>query len=177
MGISLIQTVDNSSDTSCLVADDSSRSSFFTLDPPVPSQCSNQTISWSSTVYKEPPSMRAFIPGGQAFDLPRPPINATRQSWEVDIQEGTQLLLLVQPADLDRNPSRVRDARTSPLITVTSKSSQGDACLDENSPSSTTTISSPTTTPRIPSTTTTSTMIVSTITTLITTVSGVTHPD
>ena len=41
-GASLIQTVGSSSDTSCLTADISSMSSFFTLNPAIPSQCSPQ---------------------------------------------------------------------------------------------------------------------------------------
>jgi hypothetical protein len=134
----LIQTVGDSSDTSCLTADASSTSSFFTLDPAVPPQCSSQTVSWNSTRYQEPPDIRGFIPGGQAFGLDRPTSNSTaQQSWAVHIQEGTQMVLLVQPSASNQIPSGESDPRTSPLITITGKSSQGDACLDANSPSST----------------------------------------
>jgi hypothetical protein len=137
-GISLIQTVGGSSDASCLTADVSSMSSFFTFNPAIPSQCSAQTVSWNSTRYRQPPDIRGFIPGGQAFTLDRPTSNSTTQKdWTVHIREGTQIVFLVQPAALNQSTSAGSDARTSPLITVLGKSGQGDACLDTNSPSST----------------------------------------
>jgi len=137
-GVSLIQTVGSSSDASCLTADVSSMSSFFTLNPAIPSQCSPQTVSWNSTRYREPPDIRGLIPGGQSFTLDRPTSNSTTQTaWDVHIREGTQLLFLVQPAASIQNTSGDGDARTGPLITVTGKSSLGDTCLDTNSPSST----------------------------------------
>jgi len=45
-GVPLNQTVGRSSDTSCRIADDSSMSSFFTLNPTIPSQFSLQTVTW-----------------------------------------------------------------------------------------------------------------------------------
>jgi hypothetical protein len=138
-GVSLIQTVGSSSDTSCLPATASPTSSFFTLDPAVPSQCSSQTVSWNSTRYQVPPNIRGFIPGGQAFGLDRPASNSTtQQGWDVNIREGTQMVILVQPVASNQNTSESIDARTSPLITVTGKSNQGDSCLGTTSPSSTT---------------------------------------
>ena len=163
--VSSIQTVGSSSDTSCLIAQDSPSGSSFTLDPPIPSQCSTQTISWNPTVYQNPPYIRVFIPGSRAFHPHLTPVNVTRQAWDVNIQEGTQIFLLVQSA---RTLARDRDARTSPLITVTGKSSQGDACLGENSLSSMVTAALTTTTSRIASTVTAST--------LITMIPGFTHP-
>ena len=137
-GVSLIQTVGSSSDTSCLTADASSMSSFFTLNPATPSQCSPQTVSWNSTRYREPPDIRGFIPGGQPFTLDRPTSNSTTQTvWDVHIREGTQIFFLVQPSVENQNTSGDGDARTSPLITVTGKSNQGDRCFNPNSPSST----------------------------------------
>ena len=134
----MIQTVGDSADASCLTADVSAMSSFFTFDPATPSQCSPQTVSWNSTRYREPPDIRGFIPGGQPFTLDRPASNSsTQQIWDVHIREGTQFIFLVQPAASNQNTTGNSDARTSPLITVTGKSSQGDACLDTGSPSST----------------------------------------
>ena len=164
--VSSIQTVGSSSDTSCLIAQDSPTSLSFTLDPPVPSQCSTQTISWNPTVYQEPPYIRVFIPGSRAFHPRLTPVNVTRQAWDVNVQEGTRMFLLVQSVG---SLTRDREARTSPLIRVTGKSSQCDACLDENSLSSMVTVSLTTTTSRIASTLTAST--------LITMVPGFTHPD
>ena len=137
-GVSLIQTVGDSSDANCLTVDDSSMSSFFTLNPPTPSQCAAQTVSWNSTRYRQPPDIRGFIPGGRSFTLDRPTSNNTTQrDWDVHIREGTQIVFLVLPVASNQNMSRNTDARTSPLITVTGKSSQDDACLGTNSPSST----------------------------------------
>ena len=137
-GVSSVQTVASSSDASCLSVNVSSTSSFFTLNPAIPSQCSSQTVSWNTTRYREPPSVRGFIPGGQAFGLDRPTSNSTtQQAWDVHVREGTQIVFLVQPAASNQNTSGESNARTSPLITVIGKSSTGDACLDANSPSST----------------------------------------
>lgn len=133
-GVSLIQTVDNSPNSSCLTTSASSTSSFFTLDPLMPAQCSPQVISWNPTRYLQPPSIRGFIPGGQAFDLQLP---SSGQTWGVSIQEGTQMVILVRPMGLDQTLSFDHNARTSPLITVTGNSSQGNPCLNESSPSST----------------------------------------
>ena len=129
-GVSLVQTVGRSSDSSCLTHDASSTTSFFTLDPAVPPQCSYQNISWNSTRYPESPDIRGFIPGGNTFRFNRSPTNNT--IWEVNIQEGTQMVLLAQPAALINNTSEDRNARTSPLITVTH--SQDSACLHVASP-------------------------------------------
>ena len=137
-GVSLLQTVGASSDAGCLAAGVSSMSSFFSLNPPIPSQCSTQTVTWNSTRYRQPPDIRGFIPGGRAFTLDRPTSNSTtQQDWDVHIREGTQIVFLVQPAASNQNMTGNSDARTSPLITVTGKSSQGDTCLGTNSPSST----------------------------------------
>ena len=145
-GISLIKTVGNSSDASCLTENALSTSSFFTLDPTIPFQCSPQTISWDSTRYQEPPTIRVLIPGGQYVGLDSSSLRTTAQlSWDVYIREGTQFVLLVEPA-LNQNISRVNNTRTSPLITVTGKSSEGDTCLNANSPSSTLILSSATAT-------------------------------
>ena len=153
-GVSLIQTVGDSSDASCLTADVSAMSSFFTLNSATPSQCSPQTVSWNSTRYREPPDIRGFIPGGQPFTLDRPASNSTtQQDWDVHIREGTQFVLLVQPAASNQNASGNNDARTSPLITVTGKSSQGDACLDAGSPSSTVELPMITSIPTVPGST------------------------
>ena len=95
-GVSLIQTVGSPSDASCLIADVSSMSTFFTLNPTnptIPSQFSLQTVSF----YTIP-----FIPGGQPFTLDRPTSNSTTQTvWDVHIREGTQKKFLVQPAASD----------------------------------------------------------------------------
>jgi len=173
--VSLIQTVGNSSDTSCLPADESSTSSCFRLDSAVPSQCSNQTVSWDSTLYKEPPYVRALIPGGQAFDPRLTPISATVRAWDINIREGTQMLLFVQQAFLNQRGS---GSRTSPLITVTGKSSQGDACLDGNSPSSTVTVAPTTAADTINIAASTITIAASTITITapVTTVPQATNP-
>jgi len=134
-GVSLIQTVGDSSDASCLPTDLSPMSSFFTFNPPVLSQCFSETVSWNSTRYPEPPDIRGFIPGGRAFGLDRPTSNSsTQQGWDVNIRDGTQVVFLALPVASDQNTS---NARTSPLITITGKSSQGDACLNADSPSST----------------------------------------
>ena len=137
-GVSLLQTVGASSDTSCLPAGVSSMNSFFSLNPPIPSQCATQTVAWNSTRYRQPPDIRGFIPGGQSFTLDRPTSNSTtKQDWDVHLREGTQMIVLVQPAASSQNLTGNSDARTSPLITVTGQSSRGDACLGTNSPSST----------------------------------------
>ena len=133
----MIQTVVDSPDATCLFPEPSSSTQFITLNPAIPSQCSVQDISWNSTISPEPPGIRGYIPGGQAFTLETPTSkNATQQSWVTMIREGTQVVLLVGIS------------RTSPLITVTGKSSQGDACLNANSPSSTVPLD-PTMTPSI----------------------------
>ena len=137
-GVSLLQTVGASSDASCLPTGVSSMSSFFSLNPSIPSQCATQTVAWNSTRYRQPPDIRGFIPGGQSFTLDRPTSNSTtQQDWDVHLREGTQIVFLVQPAASNQNTTGNSDARTSPLTTVTGKGSRGDACLDTNSPSST----------------------------------------
>jgi hypothetical protein len=137
-GVSLVQTVGSSSDEKCLPAGASSTSSFFTLNPTMPPQCSSQTISWNSTRYYEPPDLRGFVPGGWAFGINRPTSNSTTQlTWDVQIQEGTRMVLLVQPAASNQTSLGGSDARTSPLITITGKGSQGDMCLVASPPSST----------------------------------------
>jgi len=135
--VSLIQTVGTSSDASCLTPNDSvsSMSSFFTLDPAIPSQCSSQIVSWNSTRFRESPDIRGFILGGQAFGFNRSISDCTTcQVWDVHVREGTQVVLLVQA---NQNTSGNSNARTSSLVTVTGKSSQGDSCLGADSPRST----------------------------------------
>ena len=174
-GVSLIQTVGDSSDASCLTTEVSTTSSFFTPNPANPSQCSLQTLSWNSTRYREPPDIRGFIPGGQAFTLDRPSSNSTTQvPWEVHIREGTQFVFLAQPAASTQNFTGNSDARTSPLITVTGKSSQGDSCLNTGSPSSTTVLSMTGFTPTFPATSTPTAPAVSGVP--IPTVPGTTDP-
>ena len=133
----MIQTVVDSPDATCLFSEPSSSTQFITLNPAIPSQCSVQDISWNSTISPEPPGIRGYIPGGQAFALETPTSkSATQQSWVAMIREGTQVVLLVGIS------------RTSPLLTITGKSSQGDACVDATSPSSTVPLD-PTMTPSI----------------------------
>ena len=136
-GVSLVQTVGHSSDSSCLTNDVSSTSSFFTLDPAVPPQCSFQKISWNHTRYPEPPDIRGFIPGGNTFRF-----NRSNTTWEVIFQEGTQMVLLAQPAALINDTSEDSNARTSRLITVTN--SKDNACLHADSPRSTVSVALPT---------------------------------
>ena len=139
----MIQTVGDLSNASCLTTNTPSTSSFFALNPAVPSQCSPQIILWNSTRYQEPPDIRGFIPGGQAFTLDPISSNTTQQSWVVNIRAETQTVLLVQPADPNPNTTWIRDGRMSSLLTVTGESGEGDGCLN-NTPSSTVTLVSPT---------------------------------
>ena len=123
----MIQTVGGSSDSSCLIPDVSSTGSFFTFDPPVPLQCTHQMVAWNTTRYNEPPEIRAFIPGGEGWSLRRETsISATGHSWEVNIRDGTQFVLLIQPIDLSQRDGK---SRTSPLMTVTGKSNDIQDCL------------------------------------------------
>ena len=132
--VSFIQTVGGSSDASCLTSEVSPMSSFFTLSPLKPSQCSDQVISWNSTRYQEPPVILGFVLGGPAITLVRPSTNsATYAQWEVNIREGTPFLYLVQPPISSEDSTGNNDARTSPLITVTGKGSRGDSCLNTRS--------------------------------------------
>ena len=117
----MIQTVGDSPDSSCLSTTALLPDSFFKLEPPVPSQCSGQTISWNPDFYLQPPEIQAFIPGGQAFRLLRPAA-ATDITWTVDLREGTQVVLVFWPFEAEAVYSI-----TSPLITVTG--AQSDLCL------------------------------------------------
>ena len=140
----------DSPDSSCVSTKAPSLNSSFTLDPPVPSQCSGQTVSWNSSLYPQPPDIRAFIPGGNAFHFTPPASrSATQLAWRVNIREGTQMVLLVQPASLTADTNAI----TSPLISVTS--SQDDTCLKLGSPSSTVKFTSPTAAPGVTNTPTT----------------------
>ena len=133
--VSLLQTVGSSSDASCLIAD-SSMSSCFTLNPTIPSQFSLQTVSWEFYT----------IPGTTRFPriyplaslllsiVQRRTVRHKRSG--TCIFEKAHIFFLVQPAAEDQNTLGDGDTRTSPLITVTGKSSQGDTCLDTDSPSS-----------------------------------------
>ena len=114
--VSSIQTVGDSSNSSCLSTDPEPMSSFFSLNPPVPSTCSAQIVRWNETKYQEPPEIRAFIPGGQAFKLNRPTTNTPAfTTWTVDMRAGSQVVLFVQPFI----GGTIADSRTSPLITIT----------------------------------------------------------
>jgi len=136
------------------------------MSPAAPSQCSNQTVSWNVTLYQEPPEIRVFIPGDNVLDLDRPTSNnSTQQSWGMRMTEGTQVVLLVQPVASSRGDDL---SRTSPLITVTSKSDQGDTCLPTNEQNSM--VTSTSTTPS--STTIESTAATSTLPPPITTLSA-----
>ena len=126
----MIQTVGESPDATCLFSEPGSapwsNTQFITLNPAIPSQCSVQDISWNSTISSQPPNIRGYIPGGQAFALETSASKSVvQQGWVAMIREGTQVVLLVGLG------------RTSPLLTVTGKSSQGDSCLNANSPSAT----------------------------------------
>lgn len=144
----------DSPDSSCISTKAALPDSFFKLDPPVPSQCSGQTVSWNPAFYPQPPDIQGFIPGGSAFRFPRPSsANATDLGWTVNLREGTQMVLLVRPASLSAD----NNAITSPLISVTG--SQGAGCL-AGSPSSTVKFTSSTAAPRVadpPTTTSTAT--------------------
>lgn len=146
----MIQIVGESSDTTCLFSTPLSApwssNLFITLNPAIPSQCSVQDISWNSTIFPQPPDIRGYIPGGQAFALETSTSESVvQQGWVAMLREGTQVVLLVGIE------------KTSPLLTITGKSSQGDSCLNANSPSSTIPLDptmTPTMTPSItPSTT------------------------
>ena len=144
--VSLIQTVGDSSDSSCVSTDSASMSSFFSLNPPVPSACSTQTVSWNAARYQVPPNIRVFIPGGQAFNVDRPTSNArTFTTWIVSIRERTQAVLLAQPFNVTQADI---DSRTSPLLTITPGSDgHGEDCLSSREFRSTVTLSSTTATP------------------------------
>ena len=131
--VSVVQTVGDSPDSNCLSTEAPSLHSFFTLDPPVPSQCSSQTVSWDSSLYPQPPEIRAFIPGGDAiyFDPPASK-GATQLAWRVNVREGAQMVLLIRPIALGQWEG---NSRTSPLMVVTGKSNDVPDCLvisDEN---------------------------------------------
>ena len=144
--VSSIQTVADSSNSSCLSTDPEVMSSFFALDPPIPSQCSNQTASWNTTRYQEPPRIRAFIPGGQTVELDHLTTNATTsESWVVNIREGTQVVLFVEQFNQAQEDF---SSRLSPLLTVAANSnSHSDSCLSIIEFRSTVTLSSTTPTP------------------------------
>ena len=111
--VSPIQTVGNSSDSSCVSTDPSPMNSFFTLDPPVPSTCSIQSVTWNETRYQEPPNIQVLIPGGPALQLDRPTTNTPAfTTWRVLISDGLQAFVFVESAT-------GADSRTSPLFTVT----------------------------------------------------------
>jgi len=100
------------------------------------------------------PILEGLSPVASLFTLDRPTSNSTTQTvWDVHIREGTQILFLVQPAAEDQNTLGGGNARTSALITVTGKSSQGYTCLDTNSPSSTVVPAVTTSIPTFPGTT------------------------
>ena len=119
--VSSIQTVDDSSDSSCVSTNPSLISSFFLLDPPVPSTCSIQIVKWNQTRYQERPKILVLIPGGQAMRLDHHQ-TLKYESWHVNVRTGTQMVVFVEsPTGL------TTDSRTSPLITVTA--GQNDDCL------------------------------------------------
>ena len=145
--VSLIQTVGDSSNSTCVSTDPPEpMSSFFALNPLTPSQCSNQTVSWNATRYQAPPRVQVLIPGGQNIALDYPTTNTTAsQSWIMNIREGTQVVLLLE--QFNRNQADV-SSRTSPLFTVTANSNgNGDACLSTGEVRSTVTLSSTTEAP------------------------------
>ena len=115
--VSSIQTVGDSLDSSCVSADPSPISPFFSLDPPIPLTCSAQIVKWNETRYQEPPNIRVLIPGGQAMRL-----DPSYKAWNVNVRSGTQLVVFVESTT-----GPMSDSRTSPLITVTA--SQNDDCL------------------------------------------------
>ena len=136
----------DSSNSSCLSTDHEPMSSFFTLDPPIPSQCSNQTVSWNATRYQEPPRIRVYIPGGQTVELDHLATNTTAsESWVVNIREGTQVVLFVEQFNQAQEDV---SSRLSPLMTIAANSnSHGDTCLSTIEFRSTITLSSTTSTP------------------------------
>src|SRR6266404_8152649 len=155
--VSVIQTVGDSSDSSCLTSDASPMNSFFTLDPAIPSECSLLTISWNTTRYQVPPVIRGFIEGGDYF--PRIDISnaSTSDSLQVAIKEGTQVIFLLQPR---ASSQRSDDTRTSPLLTVAGKSTSVTDCSISHK--STVILTSSTATPTVAtSTLATSTIIAS----------------
>ena len=120
--VSPIQTVGDSSDSSCVSTNPSLISSFFSLHPPVPSTCLTQSVTWNETRYQEPPKILVLIPGGQAMKLGQQDKTLKYESWHVSVRTGTQMIVFVE------SPTRLTtDSRTSPLITVTA--GQIDDCL------------------------------------------------
>ena len=120
--VSSVQTVGDSSNSSCVSTDPSPMSSFFTLAPPAPSTCSWYFVFLNYTRYQEQPDIRVLIPGGQAIKLGDPIMFKNTIPWSVNVRQGTQVVVFVESST-----GLVADSRTSPLITVTA--SQNDDCL------------------------------------------------
>ena len=118
----MIQTVGDSSDSSCVSTDPSPMNSFFSLSTLVPSTCEAQVVTWNETRYQTAPNVRVLIPGGPALTLKAP--TSTSITWQVDMRAGSQAVVFVES---DSRGELNANSRTSPLITVTA--SQDDYCL------------------------------------------------
>ena len=117
-------------------------SSFFSLDPPIPSTCSPQVVRWNETRYQEPPNVRVLVPGTQALKLDFSTSGSFKvnKTWDVNVQSGTQVVFFVESSI-----GRVADSRTSrPFMVTTSPSRIGNDCLGELEPKSTVILSTDT---------------------------------
>ena len=96
----------------------------FQLSPDSnPAQCSSQTITWPNNVTR-PVNLFGMIPGGTAWRIPIPQ-DATSYDWQVDIDSGTEYMLVMS----DAGPYVT--GGSSSLIRVANGSS---GCMNSTSP-------------------------------------------
>ncbi|KLT40970.1 hypothetical protein CC85DRAFT_131021 [Cutaneotrichosporon oleaginosum] len=129
-GVSDIQRVQISQDTSCLSTLALADFYFWTEPVDLPRQCSSMRVAWNTENITYPLGLHGFVPGGSTWDIavPQNP-NQVSTNWTVNIDSGTRFILLMTDA------GRYGTGGSSPPITV--QFSGNDTCMGPDSPRST----------------------------------------
>jgi len=96
---------DGDGGSSCLATTTTRPEFYFYLSPATPTQCQNWQIAWPNTIHGM--SLWAVVPGEITFQVPlsgtADPQDARLEcyNWTVDIQQGTQVLLVAGDNEKD----------------------------------------------------------------------------
>lgn len=142
-------TVGDSPEASCLSGSAYSISSpkLFSIVTPA-AQCQVFNITWNPDapqIQDGQVYIRGYIPGGDAFALDKPKHGASFAEWDIDIQHGTQFILLFSTGGSDGLATLLE---TSQLYTVEGNEKSRTSCFIPDQPSSTISVAP---TPTLPS--------------------------
>lgn len=102
LGTTPVITVQSSQDDSCISTVQSAPEFIFFIEPPVPTECSQMSITFNRTATSAahpPVDIFAVLPGGESFEIAQGnPQNMTFE-WTPRLTEGTEVLLIAGDAN------------------------------------------------------------------------------